>query len=129
MDGKIPPISESNANMIRAACMNQIFPQEVIAFYQQRIRFNKSLDSKEEEAKKAALALLHAKERRNELHLKRVAKEGEANDDDDDDDDDPATKAIEREKRTYDKFDPTESDLNSSSSDEENVLLMDSDDE
>ena len=126
-DGRLPPISNINASMVRAQCMNQAFPQEVIEFYQKRIRFNKSLDSKEEEAKKAALALLEARTRRNELMLKRTQTEAEDRNDDDDDDD-PAAKAIEKERLAHDKFDPAEVELSSSSSDDDD-LLMDSDEE
>jgi hypothetical protein len=117
---KRPPISDRNANMVRAISMNKKFPQEVIAFYQSRVQFNLNLEPYEKEAVKAAQALIEAKERRFALNIKR---NGDQDCDDDDAEVDPATQAIEKDRRQFDPFDPNESDLSSSESDDELPLV------
>ncbi|CAG7837745.1 unnamed protein product [Allacma fusca] len=116
-----PPITNENANMVRAISMNKMFPQEVIAFYQSRVRFNLSLEPYEKEAVKAAQALVEARERRFALSIKR---NGDL-EQDDDAELDPATKAIEKTKRQFDPYDPNESDLSSSESDDDPPLEED----
>ena len=119
-----PHISEKNANIVRATAMNETFPQEVIQFYESRLQFNENLIPKEQEAEKAAKALLAAKEReaqeaRNQQLLI-----------DDEDQVDAASEAIAREERKRDKFYPHLSDLSSSESDsDEELALGSSDDE